>query len=276
MKIKYLGTGGCEGVPALFCHCENCKKALRLGGKDLRSRANFLIDDKLMIDFPADAYWHVVANKIDLSAVSDLLFTHSHSDHLYADDLMHRCFSSVDVRTERMLRIYGNDGVKAVYERVLADFEKEDIAETFSLVQAGDEFTAGEYTVTAFKTTHMSTEDSLIYLIRKGGKAYLHLIDSAYPAEEVIAYLVQNKVRLNAITADCTFGNMHEEYFGHMNVWQNARLKERLEKESVIDENTKYVLSHFSHYTGDTYDSLKTTAEKFGMIVSYDGMELEI
>ena len=276
MKIKYLGTGGCEGMPALFCRCENCKKALRLGGKELRSRANFLIDDKLMLEFPADAYWHTVVNKIDLSAVSDLLFTHSHSDHLYTDDLMHRCFSSIDVRTERMLRIYGNGGVKAAYEKTLANFDAADIAETFSLVNAGETFEAGEYVVTAFKTTHMNTEDSLVYLIKKGDKAYLHLVDSAYPNEELFDYLAANKIYLNAITADCTFGNMHEEYFGHMNVWQNARLKARLEKEGVIDENTKYVLTHFSHYTGDTYDALTTTAEALGMIVSYDGMELEI
>ena len=31
MKIKYLGTAAAEGVPAIFCNCETCKEARKLG-----------------------------------------------------------------------------------------------------------------------------------------------------------------------------------------------------------------------------------------------------
>lgn len=27
MKIKYLGTAAAEGVPAIFCRCEVCRKS---------------------------------------------------------------------------------------------------------------------------------------------------------------------------------------------------------------------------------------------------------
>lgn len=37
MKIKYWGTGASEGLPAVFCDCENCQKARRLGGKNIRT-----------------------------------------------------------------------------------------------------------------------------------------------------------------------------------------------------------------------------------------------
>ena len=33
MKIKYLGTAAAEGITAVFCECETCKKAIELGGK---------------------------------------------------------------------------------------------------------------------------------------------------------------------------------------------------------------------------------------------------
>ena len=31
MKIQYLGTGAAEGIPAIFCECDTCKKARELG-----------------------------------------------------------------------------------------------------------------------------------------------------------------------------------------------------------------------------------------------------
>lgn len=33
MKIKYFGTAAYEGIPSLFCQCETCKRAMKLGGK---------------------------------------------------------------------------------------------------------------------------------------------------------------------------------------------------------------------------------------------------
>ena len=101
-------------------------------------------------------------------------------------------------------------------------------------------------------------------------------MDSSYPDEEVFSYLAENKVRLDGISADCTFGNMREEFGGHMNIWQNVKIKTRLEELGVIDKDAKYVLTHISHYCKDTYDSLQETAQKYGMIVSYDNMKIEI
>ena len=30
MKFRYLGTSAGEGIPAVFCECETCKKAVEL------------------------------------------------------------------------------------------------------------------------------------------------------------------------------------------------------------------------------------------------------
>ena len=54
MRIKYLGTAAAEGVPGIFCDCENCKRARKLGGKNIRTRSQAILDDTLLIDFPAD------------------------------------------------------------------------------------------------------------------------------------------------------------------------------------------------------------------------------
>jgi hypothetical protein len=58
MKFQYLGTAAYEGIPAFFCNCENCKKSRNIGGKAVRTRSQAIIDETLLIDFPADTYIH--------------------------------------------------------------------------------------------------------------------------------------------------------------------------------------------------------------------------
>ena len=65
MKLTFLGTSAAEGFPAIFCNCEYCKEARKLGGKNIRSRSQTLINDDLLIDLPADSYWHFINNGIE-------------------------------------------------------------------------------------------------------------------------------------------------------------------------------------------------------------------
>ena len=60
MKIQYLGTAAAEGWPGIFCNCEMCKEALRRKGKDIRTRSQAVIDDKILIDLPPDTYLHML------------------------------------------------------------------------------------------------------------------------------------------------------------------------------------------------------------------------
>ena len=54
MKIKYLGTAAAEAVPAPFCECEICERAREKGGRNIRTRSQAVIDDRILIDFCAD------------------------------------------------------------------------------------------------------------------------------------------------------------------------------------------------------------------------------
>ena len=274
MKITYLGTGASEGVPSLYCCCDLCKNALKMGGKEIRTRCGFLINDDLLIDFSADTFVHMVANKFDLSAVKDILITHSHEDHFYIPDLITRMESEVVERKEAYVTLHGNKTVVDIFEKANAQFT----TNTFfsQTMNPWDEVRFGDYKVTAFKTKHIQNENSFIYLIESKGKTYFHILDSDYPHEGVFEYLKERRIKIDCVSADCTFGTMKEEFFGHMNVWENARLKARLEEIGALKKNSKYVLTHISHYCKDTFDSLNEVAQQFGMIVSYDGMVIDL
>ena len=70
MHIKYLGTGAAEGWPGLFCMCDSCKQAKALGGKNIRTRSQALIDDELLVDFPPDTYLHMLRDGLEMIQVS--------------------------------------------------------------------------------------------------------------------------------------------------------------------------------------------------------------
>ena len=78
MKIKFLGTAAYESVPALFCECDVCRKSEKMGGRNIRSRSQALINDDLLLDFPPDTVWHYHMHGIDFGKISDCLITHSH------------------------------------------------------------------------------------------------------------------------------------------------------------------------------------------------------
>ncbi len=60
MEIQYLGTAAAEGLPALFCDCETCRRARDMGGKEMRTRTQSVVDGKLLIDLPPDTYTHAL------------------------------------------------------------------------------------------------------------------------------------------------------------------------------------------------------------------------
>ena len=62
-----------------------------------------------------------------------------------------------------------------------------------------------------------------------------------------------------------------------MNVNKCFELKQRMRKLGVADENTRFVLSHFSHNGGHIdHDELCEIAKEFGFVISYDGMEIMV
>lgn len=271
MKIEFLGTGAAEGIPAPFCKCRICENARGVGGKDIRLRTGVVVDKRLLIDFSPDAFIQSLRWKIDYSGLQALLVTHTHSDHFAVDDLVQRSACNSRNRTVSVLSVLGNQKMRSRLEAAVYD---EDAAKSMSVtaLTSGQSEQVGDYRVTAWKTVHMETEDSLIYLISGNGKQYLHAVDSAELTEEVYDCLQRQHIHLDAVSLDCTFGLLEEEYYGHMNFRQNLKVRKRLEEIGAADEHTRFFLMHISHFAGNTHEELTKTANQYGFEVTYDGM----
>ena len=81
MKLKYYGTGGGGGIPEIFCDCRVCRHARKVGGKEIRTRSQAVIDGKISIDFPVDTYLHTAFYGLDMRRVKNIVITHAHYDH---------------------------------------------------------------------------------------------------------------------------------------------------------------------------------------------------
>ena len=184
MRIHYLGTAAAEGIPGIFCNCENCRAARRSGGKNLRARSQVLIDDDLLVDFSPDTYLNSVRHGVELSRLRALLITHSHSDHFIPNELeMHGALFAKNL-PHSFLDIYCNDRVYGIATRHMlqygADYDAQEVTATlrFHQVMPMDRFTAAGCQVTALRAHHDANETCLIYLIEKEGKRILYANDT--------------------------------------------------------------------------------------------------
>lgn len=62
---------------------------------------------------------------------------------------------------------------------------------------------------------------------------------------------------------------------GHMSFGTDLKTADRMKAAGLADEKTVIVLNHFSHNWGQTYEEMLAEAEKHGLTVSYDGLEIE-
>ncbi|NMP38381.1 MAG: hypothetical protein GX051_09740 [Clostridiales bacterium] len=280
MKIKYYGTAAAEGFPGMFCSCEVCEKARALGGRNIRTRSQTLIDGKLLIDFSADTYMHVINYGLDLRKVEAVLITHSHDDHLYPPDFLYRkpgyaYFPDLPDGKPTAVPIYSSHITGEAVRHLIADTELDECgAFRWEKLSPYKPAKVLDYTVTALEANHAKQLDPFIYIIQKGDSTLFYGHDSGYYSQRVWDYLETAKPYFNFVSLDCT-GILQPYRDGHMGVEACSDVRERFLALGVADEKTVFCLHHFSHNGGLVHDDLVPLAHAQGFRVSYDTAEYE-
>ena len=279
MKLKYLGTAAAEARPALFCECETCKKSRLAGGKNIRTRSQAIINEDLLIDYPADTYMHSIMHNVDLCKVKTCLVTHSHEDHLYPVEIAMRstgCFAHVYSHNDPLVFYSDKSSIDMIDEVLKTRGMKETDVQTH-LVTLCKPFETEGYTVTALRASHDPKSDPVVYIIEKDGKSIFYSNDTSEYPEESMEYLCNLEKPLNLISFDCTEGASHTDYVGHLNLWRCIDLRAKLIEVGAADDKTIFVLNHFSHNGTDVmYDEFVKIVAEHDFLVSYDGMEIEV
>lgn len=272
MKLHYLGTAAAEAIPAIWCNCEVCQKARKMRGKDVRTRSQVLINDDLMVDFPQDAYMHMLQNQLEFYKLKYVIFTHSHQDHFYPEEFAMRSRDYANNITEP-IHVYGNNVcVERLQKTPEVDVGGRVIIHEFHNFEPVQ---IGNYLVTPLTANHDPRENCLIYSIECGGKRILYSNDTGEYPEETWDYLEQNHLRFDLLSMDCTIGMKDSKNY-HMGYPNILNMKARFEKDGLVDENTTVIATHYSHNFYLPYEELQKIMEKDHIIPSYDGMQVEI
>lgn len=279
MRIKYLGTAAAEGWPAIFCRCPACEEARRRGGKNIRRRAQALINDDMMVDINSDNYSFSLDYGIDLSKIAHMPITHSHSDHFILWDLELRGNDYAHNMAAPTLNMYVNHEVYAVFQYLSGKYFEKEVLDGIhcTYVKPFVPFTAGRYTITPLLALHKRTEDCYIYIFQEGDKAILYANDTGIFPAETFAYLetLKGTLLFDLVSLDCTAGPK-KEGTNHMGLPDNREIKKRLAEMGLVDAHTKYVITHFSHNGGLLHEELEKAVREDGFLVAYDGMEMDV
>lgn len=269
MRVVILGSAAAEGWPALFCACDACKTAARRGGKDIRRRTSYRINETLQVDWGPDTYAACLAFNVPTHTVTDLVVTHAHEDHWNPHELYYRRPGFSVVPEENLLTVYGSQAVADAMGPHLEDpayfrlaFRPLEPFETVTMSQ-GDSFTA-------IPAAHAA--GAYNYIFHLGNQNLLIANDTGWWPPDVWDFVAGYK--LDVVIMDCTYG-LRAERRGHLGAPDVVEAKQELTARGAWVEGGRYIANHFSHNGAGLYDDLTRILSPHGIEVGYDGMVIE-
>ncbi len=278
MKLTFLGTAAAEGIPALWCECDVCAKAKERGGKELRRRCAYLIDDDTLVDFGPDAFWQTIEFKLDLLKIDRLIITHAHSDHLNPVDLHWRLppYLSKVAKTITLI------GTQPTFSIILNHIFKNNPQQSFEKLfikpitaKAGVTITDGDMSVLPIPANHEQILLPMIYAIERKNRRVLIANDTGMLSDESWALL--KGLRLDAAVIESTCGFKGANCInGHLGLNTTVAFRDRLREMGCLTPESQVITNHFSHNGGLNHPDMVETYGRHGITVAFDGMVIAV
>lgn len=270
MEILFCGTAAAEGWPALFCICNACTRAREIGGKEIRSRAAYMLGDRIRVDFGPDSNLHQQKYGLAYDKLDHLLMTHSHDDHWFVQDMGYRR-KGFSVIPDRPLTVWGNEKVELKFTNTLgSDWKRYGLE--FRRITAFERIDLGEgVSATPLLAAHDRSEACVNYVIEANGRRTLLGHDTGWYAEPSWDFL--NDKPLNVVVLDCTHGTDDHEP-NHLGGAALARFRDELARRGALTPDAVCIATHFSHNGGALHTELEQFFAPLGFRVAYDGMKI--
>ncbi len=288
--IQFLGTGAGDyhaAVPDVCADECNYKRALNLGGKNIRRAPSMFIWPDIVVDFGETSREQLSALGIPESMVRHVVISHGHFDHFYPTKILE--FASP---RSQPLEVYGAPPIQAALNFAAAHrwnpqtfrftFEPRENKCRFHEVSPEKPFTLGEIEVIPVLSTHfidkahlVMEQQSLNFIFRRGNRTVFYNLDSSYLLPETMDFL--SRFQFDIVIMDATFGylKINPLESGHHNF---AMLDETLEEfrgRKMLKPQAQIVYSHISTYEVPPHDEVAGKLAEKGIILAYDGMVLE-
>jgi len=267
MKIRLMGTGGADGVPAFYSDSRVSIYARQHGGKDIRSRSAALVDDTIKIDLGPDSWMQIVRDGLDARDWTALMFTHSDSDHFAPDELMYALYPFNDCEFVGFV-IYAN---MAICRRILDKFP--DWPFEMHTTKSFEMFNHAGYDILPVRAHHLDSEDAHNYVISDGDRKLLYGTDTGIWDEPTWEAL--QDIKLDCLILECSEGFASTNYDGHLDSNEFMSVIERLNKQGSVHAGTQIWTTHHSHQGEATHAELMEFFNPHGINIGYDGLVVE-
>jgi phosphoribosyl 1,2-cyclic phosphate phosphodiesterase len=205
-----------------------------------------------------------------LHAVTDLLVTHAHSDHITPAELGFYIKPFAHVNSE--MHVWGSQQVANLVQPAMQRWADSDqrlhVLTPLQPVTLGD----GTY-VMPLPANHAKSAGPFNFIIRRGGKTLLYGMDSGWYPEE--AWAAHQGHCFDVVVIDCTHGD-RDIIDGHGSLNFAINAKEKMLSSGTAHAGTVFVANHFSHNGGMLHEEMATKLEPAGIQVGYDGMIIEV
>jgi phosphoribosyl 1,2-cyclic phosphate phosphodiesterase len=268
MRIRLLGTGGADGIPALCGRSPVSEYAREHGGKDIRTRAAALIDGELKIDFGPDTLAQIQRDQIDPCQWTGTLFTHSDEDHLCVGELQYFLYPFND-NDDLPFSIFGNSKVCEVVRARYPEWPM-DVVE----IRSFEPFLHSGYTITPLRANHKCDEDAHNFVIEQGGRKLIYATDTGIWCDETFEFV--RSAMANALVIECTEGFNRTDYIGHLDIAECVGMVQRMRELDVLTDDARVVTTHHSHQGGARHCDLVKALGRFAIEPGYDGMEFDV
>lgn len=271
MHLFFLGTGAAEGYPGIFCQCDHCQTARRLGGKNLRYRSAMLVNTDLLIDFGPDLLAAAQRFNLSLWGVKIGLVTHAHEDHLHPPSFGMRADPFTGKLPPPPLSLYGSQDVAEIIEKTYPDPAALHLE--VHTVQAFDSWKCGRYTFTAFRAYHaVEYLKALFYSVDDGKHAFLYATDTGrFPPETRQALAGRS---FDAIILEETLGEgKYDQHLGFDSFLEEVQW---IRSEGLLRPGGRVFAHHFSHSGNPSHAELEAFFRPHGVEAAYDGLKVTL
>lgn len=289
MSSIILGTGASEGIPAPFCDCEICAKARSVGGKDIRTRSDFFIDEENLIDYGPDIVAQCMRNGISLAGLKNIFVTHSHEDHIDIAEMITRISTKEPLKHK--VKIYGSQKMLDHISLAFPVYQSRNFEHNswfyekyeFIPLNPFETYAIDGISVTPILASHYGygkDELGFNYIITdKSGKTFLYASDTGWYREETWEFLKSCNIKFDYVVSECTYGNQERTDYeeGHLDIKNLIFALEKHTQNGNIDYNTPIYLTHICHLNTLNYSQMVEffKNEPWNVIVGYDGMIIE-
>lgn len=229
--------------------------------KNTRRASCAIFNGRYMLDCGPHALDSLAIARIDISAITDLFFTHLHSDHFNAENVQ-----AIANAKKQPLRIWVREDAK---------FPALDNIEIHTMPDCTAVAVGDGLTVTGLRANHDQNSFPQFLLFDIEGEKMLYATDGAWFINTTYYHLRNAKLKM--LVLDCTSGDYEGDYrLGEHNSIPMLKIMiPSLKTWGAVDEETQVYATHLAQTLHVSHEETEKILAPYGVKVAYDGLRVQ-